>query len=50
VILAAAPLSALVPAELARRKGRSFVGFYVFGLVFLPFAIATALLVREGTE
>ena len=38
----------LIPAELARRKGRSFTGFWLFGVFFLPFAIAVALLEKDG--
>lgn len=40
----------LIPAELARRHGRSFVGFYVFGVVFLPLALAVVLLTRKPTH
>jgi hypothetical protein len=44
------PVLAVVPAEIARRKHRSFAGFWLFGVVFLPFAITTAILVRSGSE
>jgi hypothetical protein len=37
-------LLGFIPAELGRRKGRSFAGFWLFGVCFLPFAIAVALL------
>jgi hypothetical protein len=34
------------PARVARRKGHSFVGFFIFSLVFFPAALITAYLVR----
>ena len=50
-ILAVLPLLlGLLPAEIARRKGRSFAGFWLFGIVFLPFALTAAILVRERRE
>ena len=37
----------LIPATIARRKGRSFGGYWLFGAVFLPFALVVALLLPE---
>jgi hypothetical protein len=40
----------VIPAVLARRKGRSFAGFWVFGVFFLPFALAVVLLADDRTH
>jgi hypothetical protein len=35
------------PARVARRKGRSFIGYFIFSLVFFPLALLTAYLVQD---
>jgi hypothetical protein len=35
------------PARVAARKGHSFLGYFVFSLVFFPAALITAYLVRD---
>jgi hypothetical protein len=37
------------PARVARRKGHSFLGYFVFSLVFFPAAIITAYMVHDRT-
>jgi hypothetical protein len=40
-------LIAFWPARVARRKGHSFVLYFIFSLVFFPLALLTAYLVRD---
>ena len=35
------------PARVADRKGHSFLGFFLFSLVFFPAALLTAYMVRN---
>jgi len=35
------------PARVAARKGHSFIGFFVFSLVFFPAALITAYLIAN---
>jgi len=35
------------PARVARRKGHSFVGYFIFSLFFFPLALVTAYLVHN---
>jgi hypothetical protein len=35
------------PARVARRKGHSFIGYFIFSLIFFPLALITAYLVRD---
>jgi hypothetical protein len=35
------------PARVARRKGHSFVGYFIFSLIFFPAALITAYLVQN---
>lgn len=35
------------PARVARRKGHSFVLYFIFSLIFFPLALLTAYLVRD---
>ena len=35
------------PARVARRKGHSFIGFFLFSIVFFPAALITAYVVRD---
>ena len=35
------------PARVAGRKGHSFLGYFVFSLVFFPLALLTAYLVED---
>jgi len=37
------------PARVAHRKGHSFVGYFIFSLVFFPAAIIVAYLVPDRT-
>ena len=38
------------PARVAARKGHSFLGYFVYSLVFFPLALLTAYLVQDRTE
>jgi hypothetical protein len=38
---------ALWPARVAARKGHSFVGYFIFSLVFFPAALLVAYLVQD---
>jgi hypothetical protein len=38
------------PARVARRKGHSFVLFFIFSLFFFPLALLVAYLVRDRTR
>ena len=40
-------LIAFWPARVAGRKGHSFIGFFIFSLLFFPAAIIVAYLVRD---
>ena len=35
------------PARVARRKGHSWLGFFIFSLVFFPAALIVAYVVRD---
>jgi uncharacterized membrane protein YhdT len=35
------------PARVARRKGHSFIGYFIFSLFFFPLALITAYLVHD---
>jgi hypothetical protein len=35
------------PARVARRKGHSFIGYFIFSLIFFPLALLTAYLVHD---
>jgi hypothetical protein len=37
------------PARVAARKGHSFLGFFLFSLVFFPAALITAYVVSDRT-
>jgi hypothetical protein len=37
------------PARVAARKGHSFVGYFIFSLVFFPAALIVAYLVDDDT-
>jgi hypothetical protein len=41
---------ALIPASIAQKKGRSFAGFWVFGLFFFVIALVVALLISDASE
>ena len=36
----------VIPARIAEKKAKNFWGFYIYGLVFLPIAIAHALIMK----
>jgi hypothetical protein len=38
------------PARVARRKGHSFIGYFIFSLFFFPLALLTAYLVQDRTR
>ena len=38
------------PARVARRKGHSFIGYFIFSLFFFPLALLTAYLVRDRRQ
>lgn len=40
-------LIAFWPARVARRKGHSFVLYFIFSLIFFPLALITAYLVHD---
>jgi hypothetical protein len=35
------------PARVAGRKGHSFIGYFIFSLIFFPLALLTAYLVHD---
>jgi hypothetical protein len=35
------------PARVAARKGHSFIGYFIFSLVFFPVALLTAYMVHD---
>lgn len=37
------------PARVARRKGHSFILYFIFSLIFFPLALLTAYVVRDRT-
>jgi hypothetical protein len=37
------------PARVARRKGHSFLGYFIFSLIFFPLALITAYMVQRRT-
>ena len=37
------------PARVAGRKGHSFIGFFIFSLIFFPVALIAAYLVGDRT-
>jgi hypothetical protein len=37
------------PARVARRKGHSFFGYFIFSLIFFPLALITAYMVQDRT-
>jgi hypothetical protein len=37
------------PARVARRKGHSFIGYFIFSLIFFPLALITAYMVQDRT-
>ncbi len=38
------------PARVARRKGHSFIGYFIFSLFFFPLALLTAYLVHDNSR
>ena len=38
------------PARVARRKGHSWLGFFIFSLFFFPAAVIVAYVVRDQRE
>jgi hypothetical protein len=38
------------PARVARRKGHSFIGYFIFSLIFFPLALLTAYLVHDRAQ
>ncbi len=40
-------LIAFWPARVARRKGHSFIGYFIFSLICFPIALITAYLVHD---
>jgi hypothetical protein len=38
------------PARVARRKGHSFILYFIFSLIFFPLALLTAYLVNDRTQ
>ena len=45
---AVAALIGLAPATIARRKGRDFLAWWVFGVMMFVFALPAALLLRPA--
>lgn len=43
-------LIAFWPARVARRKGHSFILYFIFSLIFFPLALLCAYLVRDRTR
>jgi hypothetical protein len=37
------------PARVARRKGHSFLGYFIFSLVFFPLALIAAYMIEDRT-
>lgn len=38
---------ALIPASIAKGKGRSFIGFWVYGILLWPIALIHALVMKD---
>ena len=38
------------PARVARHKGHSFIGYFIFSLFFFPLALITAYLVHDRRQ
>lgn len=38
------------PARVARRKGHSFIGYFIFSLFFFPLALISAYLVHDRRQ
>jgi len=38
------------PARVAHRKGHSFIGFFIFSVIFFPAALIVAYLVRDHRQ
>lgn len=38
------------PARVAARKGHSFVGYFIFSLIFFPAALIVAYMVSDNTR
>ena len=43
-------LLAFWPARVAGRKGHSFIGYFLFSLVFFPLALLVAYMVSDRTK
>jgi uncharacterized membrane protein len=43
-------LIAVVPARIAKKKGYSYAGFYVFGIFVWPAALIVALCIKDRTN
>lgn len=43
-------LLAFWPARVARRKGHSFFGYFLFSLIFFPLALFFAYMVSDRTD
>lgn len=39
-----------LPARIARKKGHSFIGFLIFGLIFYPLALVVSLLIGDKKQ
>lgn len=50
VVLVIAALLGLIPASIASRKGRSALGFYIFGMLFFLPALIVVLVLRPVTR
>ena len=37
------------PARVAARKGHSFIGYFIFSLIFFPLALIVAYVVQDRT-
>lgn len=49
-VLIVAVLIGLIPAAIAQRKGRSFVGFWIYGALLFIVALPHALLMRANPK
>ena len=38
------------PARVAHRKGHSFIGYFIFSIIFFPAALIVAYLVRDRRQ
>lgn len=50
LLIISAPVLALIPAYIAGRKGRSFLGFFIYGLFFWVIALIHALIMEGGSK